>query len=114
MIAVIQLALVGRILALANAQQTSCPEVPENTKAPGGEKLVLQVHATGSQIYVCQASADQKFSWTLKGPEAQLNDANGKNIGTHYAGPTWKHADGSEVVGKVVSRADAPEAGAIP
>jgi len=114
MVALIQLAILGGILALANVQQTSPPEVPDNLKAPAGEKLVLQVHATGSQIYVCQTSPDQKLSWTFKGPEAQLTDANGKDIGTHYTGPTWKHADGSEVVGKVVSRADAPEPGAIP
>ena len=114
MLALIQLAIVGGILALANVQQTSPPEVPDNLKAPAGEKLVLQVHATGSQIYVCQTSPDQKLSWIFKGPEAQLADANGKNLGTHYTGPTWKHIDGSEVVGKLVSRADAPEPGAIP
>ena len=106
--------IMGGILALASAQQIPRPEVPDNLKAPVGEEIVLQVHATGSQIYVCQVSADQKFSWTLKAPEAKLTDANGKEVGTHYAGPTWKHADGSEVMGKVASRADAPEAGAIP
>lgn len=106
--------IMGGILALASAQQIPRPEVPDNLKAPAGEEIVLQVHATGSQIYVCQASADQKFSWTLKAPDAKLIDASGKEVGTHYAGPTWKHADGSEVVGKVVSRADAPETGAIP
>lgn len=109
-----QLAIVGGLLALASGQQIPPPEVPENIKAPAGEAIVLQVHATGSQIYTCQASADQKLSWVLKAPEAKLTDAKGKEIGTHYAGPTWKHSDGSEVVGKVASRADAPEAGAIP
>ena len=96
------------------AQQTSPPEVPDNLKAPAKEVVVLQVRATGSQIYVCQASADQKLAWVLKAPEAKLTDSAGKELGTHYAGPTWKHADGSEVTGKVMSRADAPEAGAIP
>ena len=111
---VIQLAIAGGILAFASGQQASRPEVPDNIKAPAGEEIVLQVHATGSQVYVCQASADQKFSWTLRGPEAELTDGQGKKIGTHFAGPTWKHADGSEVVGKLAARADAPEAGAIP
>jgi hypothetical protein len=99
---------------LASGQQTPRPEAPDSIKAPAEEVVILKVHATGSQIYVCQASADQKLSWTLKGPEARLTDAKGKEVGTHYAGPTWKHTDGSEVVGKVVGRADAPEAGAIP
>jgi len=114
MIALYKLVIAGGILALANGPQISPPEVPDSIKAPAGEKIVLQVHATGSQIYVCQVSADQKFSWTLKAPEAELTDANGKKVGTHYAGPTWKHTDGSEVVGKVVNRVDAPEAGSIP
>jgi hypothetical protein len=108
------LLILGGLLALASGQQLPRPEVPDSIKAPADEKIVLQVHATGSQVYICQASADQKFSWVLKGPEAKLADAAGKEIGTHYAGPTWKHNDGSEVVGKVVNRADAPEAGAIP
>lgn len=110
---VFQLVALGAF-TLASASQIPRPQVPDNIKAPAGEEIVLQAHATGSQIYVCQASADQKLSWTLKAPEAKLSDANGKEVGTHYAGPTWKHADGSEVMGKVVSRADAPDAGAIP
>lgn len=90
------------------------PEVPDSLKAPAGEEIVLRVHASGFQIYVCQVSADQRFSWTLKGPEAELSDVSGKPVGSHYAGPKWKHSDGSVVVGKVTSRADAPEAGSIP
>ena len=106
--------IAGGILALASGQQVPRPEVPDAIKAPAGENVVLQAHATGSQIYVCQASADQKFSWTLKGPEAELTDPSGKKVGTHYTGPAWKHNDGSEVVGKVASRVDAPEKGSIP
>lgn len=90
------------------------PEVPDSIKAPASEEIVLQVHATGFQIYVCQVSANHQFSWTLKGPEAELSDVNGKPVGSHYAGPTWKHFDGSEVVGRVVGRVDAPEEGSIP
>jgi hypothetical protein len=99
---------------LAVAQQLSRPEVPEKLAAPASENLVLQVHATGSQVYVCQIGPDQKVAWTLKGPEADLFDSKGAIIGKHSAGPTWKHNDGSEVVGKVAAKQDAPEAGAIP
>ena len=111
---VIRLVIAGGILAIASGQQVSRPEVPDNIKAPAGEEIVLQVHATGSQVYVCQASTEQNLSWTLTGPEAELTDGQGKAVGTHFAGPTWKHADGSEVVGKLAARADAPEAGSIP
>ena len=111
---VFQLAIATGVLALASASQIPRPQVPDNIKAPAGEEIVLQAHATGFQIYVCQIGPDQKPSWTLKAPEAQLIDAQGKKVGTHYAGPTWKHTDGSEVMGKVAGRADAPEAGSIP
>jgi len=99
---------------LTGAQHMPKPDVPEKLAAPAAERLVLQVHATGSQVYVCQAGADQKLAWTLKGPEAELFDAANKSIGKHYAGPTWKHNDGSEVVGKVAARQDAPDTHDIP
>lgn len=106
--------MAGGLLVLASGQKIPRPEVPDSIKAPAGEEIILQVHATGSQIYVCQVSTDQKFSWALKGPEAKLTDARGKEVGTHYAGPAWKHTDGSEVTGKVAGRADAPQPGSIP
>jgi Protein of unknown function (DUF3455) len=98
----------------AVAQRLSRPEVPEKLSAPASEEVILQAHATGSQIYVCQAGADQKLAWVFKAPEAELLDAQNVAIGKHYAGPAWKSNDGSEVVGKVIARQDAPEASAIP
>ena len=90
------------------------PEVPEGLKAPAGEDVILSAHATGVQIYVCQAETQQKSAWVLKAPEAQLTDTTGKKIVDHSAGPTWKHVDGSEVTGKVVAKQDPPQPGAIP
>jgi len=101
-------------LFLLAAQGKPPADVPENLKPPEGEELVLQAHAKGFQIYTCQAAADGKLSWALKAPDAKLLDAHGKTIGEHYAGPAWKHIDGSEVTGKVVARHDAPDAGSIP
>jgi hypothetical protein len=43
-----------------------------------------------------------------------LTDATGKQIVHHFAGPAWKHIDGSEVTGKVVAQQDAPKPDAIP
>jgi len=65
-------------------------------------------------IYVCQAETEQKSAWVLKAPEAELTDATGTQIVHHYAGPAWKHIDGSEVRGKVVAQQNAPKPDAIP
>src|ERR1700743_274219 len=98
----------------ASAQQLTRPDVPDKLSPPETERLILQAHATGDQIYVCQTGTDQKLAWTLKAPDAQLFDAQNKLIAKHYAGPTWKHNDGSDVVGKPAARLDSPDANAIP
>jgi hypothetical protein len=98
------------------AQQPARPAAPENLSPPTSEKLILQAHATGFQIYVCQTGSDpdKKLAWILKAPDARLFNAQNVVIAKHYAGPTWKHNDGSEVVGKVESRHEAPDADAVP
>lgn len=109
---------VGLVIGLATmvgAQAASAPEVPDQIKAPSGEKLVFRAHASGAQIYVCQQGAtDGKPQWSLKAPDAQLQDRKGAVVGHHYAGPTWKHSDGSEVTGKASARADSPDPNSIP
>jgi hypothetical protein len=90
------------------------PEVPDALKAPVGEDVILSAHATGVQIYFCQANTERMPAWVLKAPEAELTDAGGKVIIHHSAGPTWKDIDGSEVTGKLVAKQDAPKPGAIP
>ena len=110
-------AKVGIVVGLFAALRTgkvSRPEVPKNLEPPEGEEVLLSAHAKGVQIYACQAGADQKPAWVLKGPDAELTDAEGKTIAHHFAGPTWKHADGSEVTGKLLEKHDAPKANAIP
>jgi hypothetical protein len=92
----------------------TAPDVPDAIQVPSGEEVVLFVHASGSQIYACQASAGDRFSWTLKGPEAELRDRNDKVIGQHSAGPTWKLKDGSEVTGKAAAQVDSLDADSIP
>ncbi|HTS35509.1 MAG TPA: DUF3455 domain-containing protein [Candidatus Solibacter sp.] len=92
----------------------TAPDVPDAIQLPAGLDVVLFTHAKGSQIYTCQASADGKFSWTLKAPEAELRDRNDKVIGQHSAGPTWKLKDGSEVTGKATAHVDAIDPDSIP
>ena len=106
--------LPGASLPQTARSQTPPTDVPEKLKAPAGEQLILEAHATGWQIYVCQAGADQKLGWVFKAPEADLHNASGETIGSHYAGPAWKLTDGSEVTGKVVARQDAPDVDSIP
>ena len=111
--------LIG-LVTLAPAQDVSRPDVPkdvpEKIKAPANEAVVLRALASGSQIYTCQQGQgpEGKYTWTLKAPEAELRDAKGAAIGKHYAGPTWKHNDGSEVTGKAVARVDSPDSDSIP
>jgi hypothetical protein len=80
---------------------------------PPGAALLLEATAEGVQIYLCEGKQGG-FEWTFKAPEANLFDKQGRQIGTHFAGPTWKMEDGSVVVGEVIAKADAPDAGAIP
>ena len=96
------------------AQSVPRPEVPDAIKAPDGEEVVLQAHASGSQIYVCQAAEGGGFAWSLKAPQADLFDQQGAVIGRHFAGPTWKNNDGSEVTGKATAHVDSPAPGSIP
>ena len=105
--------LIG-ITTLASGQGGSRPDVPDKIKAPAGEEVVLLAHASGSQIYVCQAGVVGKLAWTLKAPDAELHDQQGAIIGHHFAGPAWKLNDGSEVTGKAVAKVDSPDADSIP
>ena len=98
----------------AGTYAASAPDVPEQIKAPAGERLVFQAHASGAQVYVCQQGADGQSQWTLKAPEAQLHDQKGAVVGRHYAGPAWKHNDGSEVTGKASAKVDSPDPDSIP
>lgn len=80
---------------------------------PASARMVLEAHGSGVQIYHCAAASGGSFQWTLDGPDARLLDANNHPIGTHFAGPTWKLTDGSQVQGTVVASQPATQAGAI-
>ncbi len=101
-------------LSAAKAQKVPPPDAPKAIQAPLGEEVILRVQASGSQIYTCDGGADGKFGWILKAPDAQLMDGKKQVVGTHFAGPTWKLKDGSEVTGKATAHADSPEPDSIP
>lgn len=82
---------------LAFAARPEPPRVPSAIQVPAGNVPFLLGHARGTQNYTCQATSTG-YAWTLVGPDAVLVDDRGKQIMTHYAGPTWKARDGSTVV----------------
>jgi hypothetical protein len=108
--------VLGSVLGVleAQAQKVSPPKVPDAIQAHPGEEVVLLAHASGSQIYTCKVGADGKFAWALKAPDAELKDERGKVIGSHFAGPSWKLTDGSEVAGKASAHVDSDDPDSIP
>jgi hypothetical protein len=117
----VRVIVVGSLLtsALVYAQkdappQESAPDVPDAIQVPAGEQVVLFARASGSQVYNCQAGADGKFAWTLKGPDAELKDRKDKAVGQHSAGPTWTLKDSSAVTGKAVAHVDSLDPDSVP
>jgi hypothetical protein len=108
------------VLAMAAVRvvgaQAGPAAVPASLIPPRQNVVLFRTAATGSQIYVCRAKADDPttIEWILKAPDAELWNDDGEKVGKHYAGPTWEANDGSKVVGEVVERANAPDSGAIP
>jgi hypothetical protein len=97
---------VGPILSLQAQQNAGSIDVP------AGVHIVLTAKGEGAQVYTCSAAADQS-KWLLKGPDARLLDDAGTQIGTHFAGPTWKLTDGSQVVGEMIASRPSPDAGSV-
>ena len=108
---------VGILLSCAAALFCSATSraqsVPQQLQPPANEKLLLQVHAKGDQVYICKEGVTQ-FAWGLKAPDAQLFDKDGKPFGKHFAGPSWEASDGSRVVGKAAANVPSPDADSIP
>lgn len=90
-------------------------DVPGTLRVAQDQVLTAALHGTGVQIYECRAGAPdpKRFGWVLQAPAAELSDHSGKDVGRHYAGPTWEGYDGSKVVGDVVARDNGPNPGAI-
>jgi hypothetical protein len=84
-----------------------------SVNAPAHSPLLMEAQADGVQIYACE-NTNNGEAWVFKEPAANLFNAEGRQIGTHFAGPSWKLIDGSEVTGAPVAKADAPVYGAIP
>ena len=104
------LPLLASLAVVSAFAQTAADITP-----PAGNKAVLTLVGMGDLAYECKAVADKPgmFAWTFAGPTAKLMDANKKEVGKYYAGPTWEAADGSKVTGKQLAVSPGA-AGAIP
>ncbi|HUB52932.1 MAG TPA: DUF3455 domain-containing protein [Terracidiphilus sp.] len=94
-------------LGITCAAQTA-PAIPINLKPPAGATLLLRLHATGDQVYSCDGRA-----WVFTHPDAKLFDDQGRQVGAHFAGPTWEYTDHSRVIGKPIANAS-PDSDSVP
>jgi hypothetical protein len=94
-------------IAVSHAQQTG-----GSIDLPEGARALVQAKGDGVQIYTCTDTHDG-IKWVLKAPDAKLLDASGKTIGSHFAGPTWKLEDGSQIQGELLASRPAPEKSAV-
>ncbi|MEQ1516745.1 MAG: DUF3455 domain-containing protein [Usitatibacteraceae bacterium] len=102
-------------LLAAVAAASAIAQVPAEVTPPAGNKASLTLVGVGDLSYECKAVADKPgtFAWTFAGPNAKLLDANKKEVGKYYGGPTWEANDGSKVTGKQLAVAPGA-AGSIP
>ena len=109
--------LLGSICACAGHKPRPPADVPSALVVPGNVALTAALHGSGVQIYAClpAAQAPGHFNWVFQAPAADLAEATGKDVGRHYAGPTWEGYDGSKVVGEVIAKDAGPNPGtAVP
>ena len=106
-------AFAGFAFFLAASFVARAQQVPQELKPQANEQLLVQVHGTGTQNYVCKADG-VKFTWTLKGVDALLTEKDGKAFGKHFTGPAWEALDGSRVTGKATASAPSPDGDSIP
>ena len=105
--------VLGLTGALASAAQAEGIGNLPAAIAVKGSDPVAQLQGAGAQIYVCTKNAAGALNWTFREPVATLLE-DGKTVGRHFLGPTWEFADGSHVVGGVVSEAPGKTANDIP
>jgi hypothetical protein len=103
---------VSLIVSAVAIQTLHAQQTGGSIDLPSSARAALQAKGDGVQIYTC-AGTPGGTKWVLTAPAAKLLDASGKSIGSHFAGPTWKLEDGSQVKGELVASMVAPEAGSV-
>jgi len=90
-----------------------CTTVPEQIRAPSGDRHLMSWQATGNWVYHCRLSNDgQRLAWATLRPDAELRTASGQVVGRIAAGPNLVHQDGS--VAELTLRTQTEMAGALP
>jgi hypothetical protein len=90
------------------------PELPspvcDSVNVPDGNRLSARVYGAGAQIYRWSGT-----NWAFVAPDAVLfaDSCYERQVGLHYAGPTWEANDGSKVIAARIDGCT-PERGAIP
>ena len=77
--------------------------LPDTMKVPAGHQVALETVGKGLITYECRAKKDMagQYEWAFAGPDAQLLDAMGKQVGKYHGPPaTWEAMDGSKITGK--------------
>jgi hypothetical protein len=106
-------AIVALLVPALSFAQPAVPDVPLEIAVPAGHKLLFKLQAKGVQIYKAVERKAGVPEWVLEAPLAELFDGNG-NAGHHYDNPpAWEAADGSKVVGTVVSSIKDPKVAAL-
>jgi hypothetical protein len=84
-------------------------------KIGDGFELLLKLKAEGVQIYECKPKKDnpKEYEWVLTAADAKLFDEAGKEVGKHFAGPSWQ-TDGGKVVAARPPEASVAKPGAVP
>jgi hypothetical protein len=99
---------IAAVFLFAASLNVTAQTASSSIDLPPGAHLLLSAKGEGAQIYTCTEG-----HWVLKAPDAKLLDAAGKQIGTHFAGPTWRLNDGSEVKGKAIGSQPSPDSGSV-
>lgn len=116
----------------SGASGSDAPSVPSNIEVQDGYSVFFNVHAIGTQNYMCLPATRGGVAWKLVGPQATLFQAFGGDLGqqlaTHFLSanpvenglprPTWQHSlDSSRVWARAIQSSTDPnyvEAGAVP
>ena len=117
------LAVSGLMVLAACASSTGSPTpaysqsmLPDAMKVPAGHRVAMETVGVGQITYECRAQKGVagQFEWVFAGPDAKLNDRQGKQVGKYYGPPaTWESLDGSKLTATQLAVAPAG-AGNIP
>jgi Protein of unknown function (DUF3455) len=94
--------------------------LPASVQVPAGHAVAWETVGIGSITYQCDAKKDManQFEWRFVGPDAKLNNREGKQVGKYFGPPaTWESMDGSKVTGvqlAVAPNSSGNNAGNIP